>query len=140
MGNKYTGIDLVVRWIYSGGTVDVTADRRTFSTSEQVDDADATAGTVTYMDHLPTFTDATATLEVLDNTTTGAAGGTAIWTALAPRTSGTVEWSPQGTASTKPKWTAPAYIANREREMPYDDVVNITYEFQLTAQPTLASW
>lgn len=138
--SRYTGIELVVRWIYSGGTVNLTGDRRTFTTSESVDDADATAGTVTYRDHLPTFVDATATLEMLDNTATGATGGTAIWAALAPRTSGTVEWSPQGTASGEPKWTAPAYVQTRDRDIPYDDVVSISIDWQLTAEPTLAAW
>jgi len=134
---RYTGKDLVVRWIYSGGTQNVTGYRRSFNTSESVDDADATCGTVTYRDHLPTFTDMTSTLEYLEDS---GSDGTAIFEALAPQTEGTVEWSPQGSASGKPKYTSAAYVAKRDRTAPYDDVVTVSVDFQHTEVPSVTTW
>lgn len=135
--SRYTGIDLAVQWWSAGGTTTITSYRRSFETSESVDDADATCGTVTYRDHLPTFTDMTSTLTYLmDN----GADGTAIYNKLAPRTMGTVCWGPQGTASGKPKFTSAAYVADRGISYPYDDVIEVTIEFQHTASPTLATF
>lgn len=134
---RYTGRDLVVQWIYSGGTVNITNYRRSYETSESVDDADATCGTVTYRDHLPTYTDMTSTLEWLKDDGTD---GTSLWTALAPRTEGTVQWSPLGTAASKPKHYGAAYVQNRDETQPMDDVVAVTITFQHTEEPTLTTW
>lgn len=129
---RYTGKDLLVQWITSGGTTDLSADFRTFSVSEEQDSADSTAGDDTYKAYIPTFADATAELELLD---TKGTAGTVQWAAIAPGTTGTVQWYPAGTANTV-YYNAPAFIANREIEFPYDDVVAVTVEFQLTSTIT----
>jgi hypothetical protein len=134
---RYTGRALVVEWIYSGGTTNITNYRRSFETSESVDDADATCGTVTYRDHLPTFTDMTSTLEYLED---NGADGTAAYSALAPRTEGTVRWSPEGTANGNPEYYGAAYVQSRDRSYPYDDVAQVTINFQHTEEPTLTTW
>ena len=129
---RYTGKDLLVNWIHSGGTADLSGDFRTFSVSEEQDSADSTAGNDTYKAYIPTFADATAELELLD---TKGTAGTVQWAAIAPGREGTVQWYPAGTANTV-YYSAAAFIANREIEFPYDDVVAVTVEFQLTAAPT----
>ena len=134
---RYTGIDLDAQWWRLGGTTNITSYRRTVETSESVDDADATCGTVTYRDHLPTFTDMSISLTYLMDS---GADGTTIYNALAPRNAGTFCWSPQGTASSKPKFTATAYVQDRSISYPYDDVIEVSIEFQCTASPTLTTW
>lgn len=134
---KYTGGDLEVRWIYSGGTVSATTMRRSFETSEAVDDADATSGTQIYRDHLPTFADMTSTLEFLDQDN---AAGSTLFEAFVPRTQGTVEWSPNGTETGNEKNISAAYVQDRSRAMPYDDVIAVTISFQHQEGPTRTAW
>lgn len=123
---RYTGHDLAVLWNYSGGSVWLEEDFRALDVTESVTDANSTAGNDTYAGHLPTYTDANATFEMLG--TTGS--GTAHWTKLAPRTIGTLVWYPEGTASTKPTHSVAAYISSRDRSYPYADVVTVTVGFQ----------
>lgn len=123
---RYTGHDLAVAWIYSGGTAWLEDDYRTLDVSESVNDANSTAGNDTYAGHLPTYADANASLEMLG--TTGS--GTIHWAKLAPRLQGTLEWYPEGTAATKPKHAAAAYINSRDRSYPYADVMTVTIGFQ----------
>jgi hypothetical protein len=133
---RYTGHDLVVIWAYTGGSVDLSGDFRNFSTNEEVNDADATAGNDTYSQHLPTFADADGELEMLDIHGSGGTAGTAAWANIKPRTSGTVHWYPVGTASGSVHHSVPAYIQTRNREFPYDDVVALTVAFQFSDEPT----
>ena len=109
-----------------GGSAWLEEDYRTLAVRESVTDANSTAGNDTYAGHLPTYTDANATFEMVG--TTGS--GTAHWTKLAPTTIGTLVWYPEGTASTKPKHTAAAYISSRDRSYPYADVVTVSIGFQ----------
>ncbi|HUS97687.1 MAG TPA: hypothetical protein VMX97_13190, partial [Hyphomicrobiaceae bacterium] len=116
-----------VVWAYSGGSVALEADFRSFTVSEEVNDADSTAGDDTYAGHLPTFTDASADMEMLGTTNSG----TTHWSRLAPRTEGSVHWWKEGTTSTKPFHYAAAYIQARDRDYPFDDVatVSLTWQF-----------
>lgn len=129
---RYTGHDLAVSWIYSGGTVWLEDDYRSLSVGEDVNDANSTAGNDTYAGHLPTYADASANLEMLG--TTGS--GTVHWAKVAPRTEGTLTWYPEGTAATKPYHSAAAYIKSRNREYPYDNVVTVSINFQFNGAIT----
>ena len=60
--------------------------------------------------------------------TTGS--GTIHWAKVAPTTVGTLVWYPEGTATTKPKHTAAAYISKRDKSYPYADVVTVSLGFQ----------
>lgn len=133
---RYAGSSLVVNWIHAGGTTDLSADFRSLSTSEEVDDIDSSAGDDTYRAHLPSLADATAELEFLD--TSGTAVGSVQWVAIAPRTEGTLQWQPEGTASGAQCHSAAAYVQARNREFPYDDVVSVNVTFQLTEEPTMS--
>lgn len=135
---RYAGSSLVVEWIHAAGTTDLSADFRSLTTSEEVDDIDSSAGNDTYRAHLPSLTDGNAELEFLDQT--GTAVGSVQWVAIAPRTEGTLQWSPEGTESGEQKHTAPAYIQARNREMPFDDVVQVNVTFQLTSVPVMSGW
>jgi hypothetical protein len=129
---RITGHDLAVCWAYSGGSVWLEDDYRSLSISEDVNDANSTAGNDTYAGHLPTYTDASADFEMLG--TSGS--GTLHWNRIAPRTEGTIYWYPEGTASAKPYHYAAAYIQTRGRDYPYADVVSVTVGFQFQGTPT----
>ena len=124
---RYTGHNLAVWWVYSGGSIALDADFRSFTVSEEVNDADSTAGDDTYAGHLPTFTDASADFEAVGTTNSG----TTHWSRIAPRTEGTVYWYPEGTTSALPYHYAAAYIQTRDRDYPFDDVatVSLTWQF-----------
>jgi len=123
---RYTGHDLAICWSYTGGSVWLEEDFRSLDTTESVTDANSTAGNDTYAGHLPTYTDASASLEMVG--TTGS--GTIHWAKVAPTTVGTLVWYPEGTATTKPKHTAAAYISKRDKSYPYADVVTVSLGFQ----------
>ena len=123
---RYTGHDLAICWSYTGGSVWLEEDFRSLDTTESVTDANSTAGNDTYAGHLPTYTDASASLEMVG--TTGS--GTIHWAKVAPTTVGTLVWYPEGTATTKPKHTAAAYISKRDKKYPYADVVTVSLGFQ----------
>jgi hypothetical protein len=130
---RLTGKDLALKWVTSSGTFWLETDFRSLTISEDQESADATAGGDTYKAYIATFADATGEVQLLD---TAGTAGTALWAALAPSTSGTLTWYQDGTAAGHVYSSAPAFISNREREFPYDDVVAITAGFQFTAAPT----
>ncbi len=124
---RYTGHDLAVSWVTTAfGTVWLEEDYRSLDVSESVTDANSTAGNDTYAGHLPTYTDANATYEMVG--TTGS--GTLHWARLAPRTTGTLVWYPEGTAQGLPKHTVGSYISSRDRSYPYADVTTVSIGFQ----------
>lgn len=124
---EYTGNALYLKF---GSTV-LSADFRNFDQSEEIGLVDATAGADTNRTYLTTVKDGKATAEMVHQ-----ASGTALWTALAPGTSGTLEWGPEGTASTKPKHTVTAIVMDRKKVVPYEDIVVITAEFQFSGAVT----
>jgi len=130
---RYTGKDLAIAWIWTGGTTWLEGDYRNLSTSEDQESADSTAGNDTYKAYIPTVADASGEVQLLDSNLTA---GTALWAAVAPANVGTMIWYPEGTATGKNTHTAAAFVSSREREFPYDDVVTMTIGFQFTAAPT----
>ena len=133
---RYTGKDLYVQWVYSGGTVELNGDFRTLTVSEETDTDDASAGADTHRSYEPTLGDTTIELEMLDND----AAFNTVWPALKPQTKGTLTWGPQGTATGKPKRSVPALVNSRDHEIPYDGMVNITVEFQAQDWISDSTW
>lgn len=110
-------------YIKFGSTV-LSSDERTFTPEESIGLADATAGNDTARTRLATIKDGKASWEgVLQ------AGGTALWAAVAPGVSGTLEWGEEGTATGKPKHTVVAIVESRKREFPYEDIAVAQVEF-----------
>lgn len=121
---EFTGSALVVSWIYSGGTVDLSADFRTLDWQPTTDFADSTAGSDTTRTRLATIKDATAAYAGVGQT-----GGTVVAAALAPGTSGTLIIGPEGTASGKRKITFPSLSQGAQYSIPYADVVTLSCSF-----------
>jgi len=124
---EYTGKDLYVKF----GTQALTTDYRSWTEEETIDTVDKTAGADTVKTYLTTQKDGTASIDVLDST-----GGTAMWAAVAVGTEGTLEWAPEGTASTKPRHYVNAIVTSRSKPVAYADVVAFTVNFQFSGAVT----
>lgn len=113
-------------YIKFGSTV-LSTDERNFEPEEEMGQVDASAGNDASRTYLNTLKDGRATLELVLQT-----GGTAIWNALKPGTSGTLEWGEEGTAGGKPKHTVLANSQRRRRSLPYDGVAIANVDFQFS--------
>lgn len=123
---EYTGKDLYLS--FAGTTIH--ADFREFTASEEIDLVDASAGADVAKTYLTALEDGTASLTLLDQT--GGTAATAMWQLMDKGVSGTLIWAPEGTVATKPKHSVVAIVSSRERSIPYDDVVELTFEFQFS--------
>lgn len=125
----YTGRNTYIKF---GATV-LSLDYRTFEETHENATVEASAGADARRSYLSTLIDGRLSLEYVDQ-----AGGTVIWAALAPGTSGTLEWGPEGTATGKPKNSVEALVMSRNRTFAYDDVATVAVEFQLSGDVTEA--
>jgi hypothetical protein len=117
---EFTGTNLVAQWIYSGGTVTL---------------VDATAGSDTNRSYLATIKDATVSINLVAQT-----GGTALEAALVEGAVGTLIIGPEGTASTKRKYTIPAISQGAKLNFPYDNIVEISCDFQASGAYTIGAY
>jgi len=124
---EYTGTNLYVIF----GSTALTTDYRSWTEEETIDTVDKTAGADTVKTYLTTTKDGTASIDVLDST-----GGTAMWAAVAVGTEGTLEWAPEGTATTKPRHYVNAIVTSRSKPVAYADVVTFTVNFQFSGAVT----
>lgn len=111
--------------------VTLSGDFRNFDPSEEIGLVDASAGADTNRTYLTTLKDGKATLEMVAQT-----GGTALWAAVAPGSSGTLIWAEEGTATGKPKHSCLAIVMSRSRPVPYEDIDIINVEFQFNGAVT----
>lgn len=123
--SEYTGQNLYMAWIYSGGTVVLSTDFRTVSTNQSIGLADASAGADTDKTYLVTIKDKTISYAGVHQ-----AGGTVLKAALEAGTGGTVILAPEGTATGKPKEQYPAISMGAKLNYPYSDVVEVSVDFQ----------
>lgn len=120
---EFTGKDLVLNWIWSGGTVALNADYRTVSWNPTIAYADKTAGADTHVGRIPTLKDATAAVTLVDSSST------AIYACLEAGVSGTLIIQPEGTASGKRKITFPAFSDGAVPSYTYNDTTTISINF-----------
>lgn len=113
------------------GSTTLSSDWRTFTPQEEIGLADASAGNDTNRTYLTTLKDGKASIELV-----GQAAGSALWTAVAPGTSGTLEWAPEGTASGKQRHYVNAIVMSRQREEPFDDIEVLKVDFQFSGAVT----
>ena len=93
--NEFAGSALYLAWIHSGGTVALNTEFRTFNWSPTLNFIDATAGADTYERVLASYgVGGDISFSMLAQT-----DGTAIATALARATKGTLVYGPAGTAN-----------------------------------------
>lgn len=123
--SEYTGQNLVVNWIWTGGTVDLSGDYRALSYKPTIGKVTATAGSDAFESYLMTVKDT-----VLDYTGVMQTGGTALEDALAEGNFGTLIVGPEGTASGKRKYTIPSFAMGGNFNFQYKNEVEIACQFQ----------
>lgn len=133
--NEFAGSALYATWIYSGGTVVLSTESRNFSFSDTIETIDATAGADATRRKLSSFKNATASLSW-----TAQSDGTALITALAAGTRGTLIFGEAGTATGAPKMTMPAISMGISRSVPYADVVTYDVSWESTGDTTAGSY
>jgi hypothetical protein len=122
-------------WVYSGGTIVLSGDFRTVNVSRSLDIIDATAGADTYREKLPSFGDTEVTFSSVMQE-----GATALVSALAQKTYGTILIGPEGTATGKPKFAVAAYSVGPTYNIPYNDVVEFACSWISNAAPSETPW
>ena len=121
---EFTGTNLLLSWIWSGGTVTLGGDYRTVSWNPTVAYADISAGNDTHVGRLTTLKDATAAVTLVDSSP-----GTATYAALGAGVAGTLIISPEGTASGKRKITFPCFSDGAVPSYTYNDTTTISVNF-----------
>lgn len=133
---EYAGSATVTQWITSAGTLQMSGDARSVNISPTMDTIDATAGSDTSKQFIPSFTTWEVTWEgVAQNGT----AGTAFMAQLAPGTGGTLKVYPYGTAGSSSLFTMPAFSMGAAISMPYADVATISASWSQASGGT-ATW
>ena len=109
---------------------------RNFSVTEAQEQADATAGADDYRNFVDTVKSIEASCEIVMKTY--ATGGSALRALLDVGSQGSLIWSPEGTASGKPKRYFTATVTQSDESLPFDDVaiLAITWTMAGTAVTT----
>lgn len=122
-GTKYRGTALYVEWITAGGTTVLSAESRTFTVNEQSNQIDVTVRSDTAKAFLTDFPAITANMQGLDTAGTPTSGTVPqLWDRLNIGDTGTVRWSPEGTATGYRRKSMPAIVKGKNQEFPYDGV------------------
>ena len=124
MAELIAGPTMILQWIWSGGTISLNADYRTFSWNPTIAYEDVTAGQDSQVGRLTTLKDATAAVELVVQT-----GGTAMAAAMAAGVGGTLICGPEGTATGKRKITFPCYSDGAAFAAPYANVATLSCGF-----------
>ena len=128
---EYSGSALYLQWVYSGGTVTIHSDFRTFTLNKSITTYDTTAGADSSMTRIAGIKDANWSVNYLAQV-----GGTATEDAFAEGTEGTLYAGPEGTASGKRKFTLPGIVTAYNINQPYNNVVEHTINWEETAAIT----
>lgn len=121
---EFTGTNLVVSWIWSGGTVSLSGDYRTVSWNPTIAYADISAGSDTHVGRLTALKDATAAVTLVDSS-----AGTATYAALGAGVGGTLIIGPEGTATGKRKITFPCFSDGAVYSYTYNDTTTLSVNF-----------
>lgn len=121
---EYTGKDLYVAWIHSGGTLNLSGNYRTLADTPSVDLVDISAGPDTDRTYLATLRDGQIALTYLHD------GGTPDLLPLREGTGGTLVFGPEGSATGKPKRTVPAISLGASFNIVYNNAVEVSVTWQ----------
>lgn len=131
---EYIGKDADYRWVWSGGTVNFSADHRTFNYAPSVEMHDTTAGSDVAKTYVSGVKGGSMTLTIVHQ------GGTALDGPCAEGVGGTLFWSPEGTATGKPKHSAPAICQGFSYNPQYAAVVEYQISWQQNGVRVDATW
>ena len=127
------GGSALIRWMHPYGTQVLSSDFRKFDQDETVGLVDLSAGNDTSRTYAITLKDGKATGEFVFQQD---AAGTTLWGAVDKGASGTLEWSPQGSATGRPKSSVAAIVMSRKKTVPYEEIVAITVDWQFNGAVT----
>jgi hypothetical protein len=134
--NEFAGSAMYLAWVYSGGTVTLHADFTQFDWSPSLNFIDVTAGADTYERLLPSYgVGGDMTLN-----TYAQSDGTALATALARQTQGTLVYGPAGTANNAIAYSIPAYSQGPQWNQPFDGGVEMNCTFRQYAAESQSYW
>ena len=132
----FSGSALYLAWIWSGGTITLHGDFRTFDWTPTLSLIDASAGSDSFREYISGIGEGGD----INFSAVMQQGGTALITALARGNAGTLLYGPEGTATNKPKSTIPAISKGPAYTQPFDDVVEFKVSWQQSAVETNAAW
>ncbi len=115
---EFAGSAMYLGWVYSGGTVTLQADSRSFNWAPTQNFIDATAGSDTYENLIKSF----GTGGEFGADTLAQEDGTVLAAALDRGTKGTVVYGPEGNTAGKLRYQIPAYATGPQWQSPYNDV------------------
>jgi hypothetical protein len=122
---EYTGQNLVVSFIHPSGTLTLNTDYRSLSAAPTIGMVDASAGSDANRTYLTTLKDGKYSYRGVAQT-----AGTVLKAALAPGVVGTLIIGAEGTAAPNQKETCPVISMGASYNYPYDNIVEITCDFQ----------
>ncbi len=125
----YKGSNLDVKWVHAAGTATLTGDQTAFEYSPSVDLIDQTAGADTNKSYIVGTKDGKASLTAYLQSGTST-GGTVTFNTCIEGAEGTLIFSPEGTATGKPKSTIPAISLGWSQSMPFAGNVEVKVDFQ----------
>jgi len=131
---EYIGKDGDYRWVHSGGTVIFSSDHKAFNYAPAIDLHDASAGSDSAKSYIAGLKDGSMSLTIVHQ------GGTALDGPCTEGTGGTLFWSPEGTASGKPKHSAPAICQGFQYNPQYNAVVEFQVNWQQNGVRVDAAW
>ncbi len=118
----YMGTALVVNWIWTGGTLAMNTDYRSFTHTPTVQAVDDTAGA----DAAQSFLKGVVSTNMAFSGKMQAGSLPAWGSALVEGAAGTVIFYPEGTAAGKYRGTVPAFCNGMVSELSYNDSVNVS--------------
>ena len=121
----YTGGSAYIKF----GTTVLNTYYRTASPSEEIELVDKSAGADASKTYLAGLKDGTFDLECV---MPSGSAGTALWAALTPGTSDTLEWGPEGTATNSIKHSVTAFVRSRGKPLTYNDTSTFSISFQFS--------
>lgn len=124
ISDRFTGTDLVVHFLPTGGTVGadeivLSGSFTSFSFDWNTDTADVTAGNEKTRSFIPTIEALTWQLSMMDE------GAYANYVEVAPRSTGLLTVYPKGTGASKPYFSFNSIIESYNNSYPFDDKVEI---------------
>lgn len=133
---RFSGSALLIQWVHPGGTITLSGNQRTFTYSPTINNIDATAGNDEYTLRVNGVKDWGGNVSLLPP----GDEYIAIENALVQGTFGTLIVGPQGTASGLRKYTLPAKSNGANVSFPYNDIVEMSNDFEACGTPTLATY
>lgn len=124
---EYAGSASIVQWVWSGGTLSMSADTRSVAVNSSMDTIDATAGQDVNRVYLPSFSNVEITWEGVAQ---DGANGTVYANALKAGNLGTVNIGPYGSAGSALKYSMAAFCLGLTTTSPYSDVVTLSTSWQ----------